>query len=183
MLGVEAGGRGHHARRTRRAPGRGRGFQRRAPRRAAGHVHLRVADRRRANRHDAFGFGGPRLSRGRARARLLAEQHRAEYTAVSDEAALDAARTLARREGIIPALESAHALGGTDRSRAAHAPRRNCDPESFRARRQGHGDSGALPVMPHESSEPHSDRLRRPRASRGALRAAPQRARWAWSPF
>ena len=32
------------------------------------------------------------------------------YTAVSDAAALDAARTLARMEGIIPALESAHAI-------------------------------------------------------------------------
>jgi len=40
----------------------------------------------------------------------LADQHRAEYTAVSDDAALDAARTLARLEGIIPALESAHAV-------------------------------------------------------------------------
>ncbi len=29
-----------------------------------------------------------------------------------DEAALDAARTLARIEGIIPALEAAHALAG-----------------------------------------------------------------------
>jgi tryptophan synthase beta chain len=40
----------------------------------------------------------------------LAEQHRAEYTAASDEDAVAAARTLARIEGIIPALESAHAL-------------------------------------------------------------------------
>ncbi len=40
----------------------------------------------------------------------LADQRRAEYSAVSDDAALDAARTLARTEGIIPALESAHAL-------------------------------------------------------------------------
>jgi len=40
----------------------------------------------------------------------LAEQGRATYTAVSDAAALDAARTLARTEGIIPALESAHAI-------------------------------------------------------------------------
>jgi tryptophan synthase beta chain len=40
----------------------------------------------------------------------LADQHRAEYTAVSDEAAIDAVRTLARMEGIIPALESAHGL-------------------------------------------------------------------------
>jgi len=42
----------------------------------------------------------------------LADQGRAEYAAVSDDAALDAGRTLARTEGIIPALESAHALAG-----------------------------------------------------------------------
>ncbi len=41
----------------------------------------------------------------------LAELGRAEYTAISDEDAIEAARTLARKEGIIPALESAHALG------------------------------------------------------------------------
>ena len=40
----------------------------------------------------------------------LAERHRAEYTAASDEDAVAAARALARVEGIIPALESAHAL-------------------------------------------------------------------------
>jgi tryptophan synthase beta chain len=40
----------------------------------------------------------------------LAAEGRAEYTAVSDEEAVQAARTLARVEGIIPALESAHAL-------------------------------------------------------------------------
>jgi tryptophan synthase beta chain len=42
----------------------------------------------------------------------LADQHRAEYAAVSDSAALEAARLLAHTEGIIPALESAHALAG-----------------------------------------------------------------------
>jgi tryptophan synthase beta chain len=42
----------------------------------------------------------------------LADERRAEYFAVSDAAALDAARTLARLEGIIPALESAHAIAG-----------------------------------------------------------------------
>jgi tryptophan synthase beta chain len=42
----------------------------------------------------------------------LADQRRAEYAAVSDDAALEAARTLARMEGIIPALESAHAIAG-----------------------------------------------------------------------
>src|SRR5713101_2221806 len=42
----------------------------------------------------------------------LADQRRAEYFAVSDQAALDAARLLSRVEGIIPALESAHAIAG-----------------------------------------------------------------------
>jgi tryptophan synthase beta chain len=40
----------------------------------------------------------------------LAEQGRAEYTAVMDEEAISAAKMLARTEGIIPALESAHAF-------------------------------------------------------------------------
>jgi tryptophan synthase beta chain len=42
----------------------------------------------------------------------LADQRRAEYAAVSDSSALEAAILLSRTEGIIPALESAHALAG-----------------------------------------------------------------------
>jgi tryptophan synthase beta chain len=42
----------------------------------------------------------------------LADQRRAEYSAVSDSGALEAAKLLARVEGIIPALESAHAIAG-----------------------------------------------------------------------
>jgi tryptophan synthase beta chain len=40
----------------------------------------------------------------------LHDRHRAEYTSVGDAEALAAALTLARTEGIIPALESAHAI-------------------------------------------------------------------------
>jgi len=40
----------------------------------------------------------------------LRDQGRTEYTSVTDDDALAAARTLARTEGIIPALESAHAV-------------------------------------------------------------------------
>jgi tryptophan synthase beta chain len=40
----------------------------------------------------------------------LHDQKRAEYCSATDQQALDAARTLARIEGIIPALESAHAV-------------------------------------------------------------------------
>jgi tryptophan synthase beta chain len=40
----------------------------------------------------------------------LAQSGRAEYTAASDREALDACTLLARTEGIIPALESSHAV-------------------------------------------------------------------------
>jgi len=40
----------------------------------------------------------------------LHDQQRSEYTSVSDADALAAARTLAKLEGIIPALESSHAV-------------------------------------------------------------------------
>jgi tryptophan synthase beta chain len=40
----------------------------------------------------------------------LRDQSRAEYTAVGDAEALEAARRLSRTEGIIPALESSHAV-------------------------------------------------------------------------
>jgi len=40
----------------------------------------------------------------------LHDQRRAEYTSATDVEALEAARVLSRTEGIIPALESAHAV-------------------------------------------------------------------------
>ncbi|MCL5671363.1 MAG: tryptophan synthase subunit beta, partial [Acidobacteria bacterium] len=40
----------------------------------------------------------------------LYRQGRVEYTYANDEEALEAAQILARMEGIIPALESSHAL-------------------------------------------------------------------------
>jgi tryptophan synthase beta chain len=42
----------------------------------------------------------------------LADCHRAEYMPISDADAISAAELLARTEGIIPALESAHAIAG-----------------------------------------------------------------------
>ena len=47
----------------------------------------------------------------------LASSGRAEVLAVTDTEALDAAMTLTRNEGIIPALESAHALAVLDKKR------------------------------------------------------------------
>ncbi len=43
---------------------------------------------------------------------FLADAGRATYRAVTDAAAMDALRLLSRTEGIIPAIESAHALAG-----------------------------------------------------------------------
>ncbi len=52
---------------------------------------------------------------------MLFESGRVEYTSRSDAEALDACRTLSRLEGIIPALESAHAVAEVIR-RAPTAP-------------------------------------------------------------
>ena len=40
----------------------------------------------------------------------LHDQGRAEYVSIGDREALEAARTLSRTEGLIPALESSHAV-------------------------------------------------------------------------
>jgi tryptophan synthase beta chain len=40
----------------------------------------------------------------------LKDIHRAEYVAISDDEALQAFHTLCKMEGIIPALESSHAI-------------------------------------------------------------------------
>src|ERR1039457_3985849 len=110
MIGVEAGGRGHgegeHAARLAAAAG----FAGAKP----GVLHgtytyvLQNADGQISQTHSiSAGLDYPAVGPEHA---WLAEQGRAEYTAVSDEAALSAARLLAQQEGIIPALESAHAV-------------------------------------------------------------------------
>jgi len=63
---------------------------------------------------------GPLISAGLdypgwARAQLPRDTGRAEYLAATDQEALAACRLLATREGIIPALESAHAVAGLPR--------------------------------------------------------------------
>ena len=52
----------------------------------------------------------------------LHDERRAEYTAASDAEALQAARTLSRMEGIIPALESSHAIAYAARLAPTLAP-------------------------------------------------------------
>ncbi len=110
MVGVEAGGRGHalgeHAARLAAAEG----FTGARPGVLQGTYTyvLQTADGQIATTHSiSAGLDYPAIGPEHA---WLADEGRAEYTAVSDQAAIEAARTLAHREGIIPALESAHAV-------------------------------------------------------------------------
>jgi tryptophan synthase beta chain len=110
MVGVEAGGRGktlgEHAARLAAA----RGFAGARPGVLQGTYSyvLQTADGQIATTHSvSAGLDYPAVGPEHA---WLADIGRAEYTAVTDEEAIDAAKTLARVEGIIPALESAHAV-------------------------------------------------------------------------
>jgi tryptophan synthase beta chain len=110
MLGVEAGGRGttlgEHA--ARMASAAGYSGARPGVLQGTYSYVLQTPDGQIASTHSvSAGLDYPAIGPEHA---WLADRHRAEYTAVSDDAAVAAARTLARMEGIIPALESAHAL-------------------------------------------------------------------------
>jgi len=110
MVGVEAGGRGtslgEHA--SRLAAARGYTGARPGVLQGTYTYVLQNDDGQIAATHSvSAGLDYPAIGPEHA---WLADEGRAEYTAVSDEEALAAARTLASTEGIIPALESAHAL-------------------------------------------------------------------------
>jgi len=115
LVGIEAGGRGegigeHAARYRGGAPGVLQG---------AYSVVLQDNDGQIALTHSVsagldYAMIGPEHA-------WLHDQSRTEYTAASDVEALDAARLLSRTEGIIPALESAHAVAEAVR-RAPSAP-------------------------------------------------------------
>jgi tryptophan synthase beta chain len=112
MIGIEAGGRGpglgEHAARLAAA----QGFTGARPGVLQGTYTyvLQNEDGQIASTHSiSAGLDYPAIGPEHA---WLADQGRAEYSAVSDAAALDASRLLARIEGIIPALESAHAIAG-----------------------------------------------------------------------
>ncbi|MGH9864791.1 MAG: tryptophan synthase subunit beta [Candidatus Acidiferrales bacterium] len=110
MVGVEAGGRGagigEHAARLAAA----KGFSGAKPGVLQGTYTyvLQTIDGQISTTHSvSAGLDYPAVGPEHA---WLADRGRAEYTAVGDEDAIDAVKTLARIEGIIPALESAHAL-------------------------------------------------------------------------
>jgi tryptophan synthase beta chain len=118
MVGIEAGGRGcelgEHAARL----GAAQGYTGARPGVLQGTYTyvLQNGDGQIAATHSiSAGLDYPAIGPEHA---WLADQRRALYAAVSDSAALDAARLLARTEGIIPALESAHAIAGLIERRA-----------------------------------------------------------------
>jgi tryptophan synthase beta chain len=110
MLGVEAGGRGktlgEHAARLAAE----NGFDGARPGVLQGTYTyvLQTTDGQIAGTHSvSAGLDYPAIGPEHA---WLADTKRAEYAAASDDEALAAAKMLARLEGIIPALESSHAL-------------------------------------------------------------------------
>src|SRR5882672_6541188 len=112
MVGIEAGGRGsglgEHA--ARLAAHQGFTGARPGVLQGTYTYVLQDADGQIASTHSiSAGLDYPAIGPEHA---WLADQHRAEYAAVDDHAALDAAKLLSLTEGIIPALESSHAIAG-----------------------------------------------------------------------
>jgi len=112
MVGIEAGGRGQglgeHA--ARLAAHQGFTGARPGVLQGTYTYVLQTEDGQIATTHSiSAGLDYPAIGPEHA---WLADQRRAEYAAVSDSAALEAAKLLSRTEGIIPALESAHAIAG-----------------------------------------------------------------------
>ena len=112
MVGIEAGGRGgqlgEHA--ARLAAHQGFTGARPGVLQGTYTYILQTEDGQIATTHSiSAGLDYPAIGPEHA---WLADEGRAEYAAVSDAAALEAARLLSRTEGIIPALESAHAIAG-----------------------------------------------------------------------
>ena len=86
----------------------------------------------------------------------LAETGRATYRPITDAQAMDAMALLARTEGIIPAIESAHALAGAARDRGRAGRGRDLAGLPVRARRQGHGHGRDL-VRPRRRGDDESE--------------------------
>jgi tryptophan synthase beta chain len=128
LIGVEAGGRGselglHAARFSGGAPGVLHGAHSYLLQDSEGQVALTHS----VSAGLDYALVGPEHA-------WLRDQGRTEYVSATDSQALDAARTLARTEGIIPALESAHAVAEALR----RAP--NARGELFIVNLSGRGD-------------------------------------------
>ncbi len=104
LIGVEAGGRGHHlGEHAARFDGGGPGVLQGT----YSYVLQDTAGQIAATHSVSAGLDYPAIGPEHA---LLHDQGRAEYVSATDQEALDACRKLATMEGIIPALESSHAI-------------------------------------------------------------------------
>jgi tryptophan synthase beta chain len=124
MVGIEAGGRGSQLGEHAARLAAHQGFTGARPGVLQGTYTyiLQTEDGQIATTHSiSAGLDYPAIGPEHA---WLADEGRAEYAAVSDSAALEAARLLSRTEGIIPALESAHAIAGLiERASSANGSR------------------------------------------------------------
>jgi tryptophan synthase beta chain len=112
MVGIEAGGRGNQLGEHAARLGAAQGFTGARPGVLQGTYTyvLQNEDGQIASTHSiSAGLDYPAIGPEHA---WLADEKRACYAAVSDDDAVAAASLVARTEGIIPALESAHALAG-----------------------------------------------------------------------
>ncbi len=101
----------------------------------------------------------------------LAETGRASTSRSTDAEAMEAFRLLCRTEGIIPAIESAHALAGAIRAGRRAGPGRGDPGQPVRPRRQGRGDrSPLLRGGPDDPGQRGGDRRRPGRGPRRADR-------------
>jgi tryptophan synthase beta chain len=144
MVGVEAGGRGNglgeHAARLAAA----QGFTGARPGILQGTYTymLQSEDGQVATTHSvSAGLDYPAIGPEHA---WLADRRRAEYMPISDTDALKAAELLARTEGIIPALESAHAVAGLiERISSCDSSGSGALPSEFQAGSSPLSNSGA----------------------------------------
>jgi tryptophan synthase beta subunit len=81
----------------------------------------------------------------------LKDSGRAEYVSINDDEALAAFHNLCHYEGIIPALESSHALAHAAKLAPTHGEGQDPAGQSFRTRRQGHAIPS--PEFPASSSD------------------------------
>ncbi len=81
---------------------------------------------------------------------FLQDSGRVTYTSVTDQEALDAFHLLSRHEGIIPALESAHAV-----AQALKDAQQRPDGSILLVNLSGRGDKDLAQVMKHSEKEAH----------------------------
>ena len=180
LIGVEAGGRGsalgsHAARFRGGSPGVLQGTYSYVLQDEAGQVSLT----------HSVSAGLDYASVGPEHA-ALHDSGRAEYVSATDEEALEAAERLARTEGIVPALESAHAVAECYPLGAHAGAGCHTGSKSIRPRRQGYGHHGAR-VAPGPGSK-NECRLNLKKSPAWSSISPPEiliwqpPARWPWRP-